>query len=334
VIAPALKGADDSMLHYPVQRVSMPFNSAVSQARSFARTMLAARKAVAQLRPKIILCCAALPFGFLCSLRSVSKGTPYAVLVYGNDVLQPKGIKQIMLVRGLKNAAKVIAISNFTADAVAALGVPRGNIAVIPPGIEFNHYEPGKLPGKHVILSVGRLVERKGHDKVIMALPKVLEKVPDARYIIVGDGPHKAVLEKLVHALALDNSVHFAGSVHDDDVAEYYKAADVFIMPSRHVKKEGDVEGFGIVYLEANACAKPVIAGRAGGAVDAVIDGRTGILVDPEEPQEIADALVKLLSDREKAAAMGAAGREHAKQFDWPVIAARVQDLMEGIWRQ
>ena len=180
-----------------------------------------------------------------------------------------------------------------------------------------------KLERNKVILTVGRLVKRKGVDIVITSLPRVLEKVPNAIYLVVGEGPDRRNLEKLAEELNLRGKVIFTGFVSDADLPKYYTVCDVFIMTSRDIN--GDIEGFGIVFLEANACAKPVIGGKSGGMYDAVEDGISGILVDPTSVDEISQTVIMLLTDEEIAMRMGKQGRDRVeREFSYLTIAEKI----------
>jgi phosphatidylinositol alpha-1,6-mannosyltransferase len=159
-----------------------------------------------------------------------------------------------------------------------------------------------------VILTVGRLVERKGHDIVIRALPAIVERVPTARYLIVGNGPNETALRQLVRDVGLDpEQVRFCGRIPAEQLAAYYSLCDAFVMPNREVG--ADTEGFGIVFIEAGACRKPCVGGQSGGAGDAIIDGETGILVDPTSPSAVARATISLLTDSQLSARLGGAAR-------------------------
>ena len=185
------------------------------------------------------------------------------------------------------------------------------------------------LEGKRVLLSVGRLVERKGVDTVFKALPTVLERCPEARYLVVGEGPYRAFLERLAADLDLGGKVVFAGHVAQDDLPLVYAAADVFVMASRVIEANAEVEGFGLVFLEANACGKPVVGGRSGGVVDAVANGETGLLADPLNPEDVARALSALLCDPAYARRLGENGRRRVeREFRWPVLAAKVAERL------
>lgn len=166
-----------------------------------------------------------------------------------------------------------------------------------------------RLEDRRVIVSVGRLVHRKGQDKLIESLPKILQSFPEAVLLLVGEGPIKQMLKNTAKQLGVTNNVIFAGRVQHIDLPDYICLGEVFAMPVRSRFAGLEVEGLGIVYLEASACALPVIVGNSGGATDAVIDSVTGLLVDGSDTDQIADAVCKLLTDQSRAKAMGLAGR-------------------------
>jgi phosphatidylinositol alpha-1,6-mannosyltransferase len=179
------------------------------------------------------------------------------------------------------------------------------------------------------VLTIARIVDRyKGHDVMVRALALVRQTVPGARWVVIGDGSLRPAIEELARASGLGEAVLFLGAVSDEQRSQWLRRADVFAMPSR-VPADGHAgEGFGISFLEAGAHGKPVVAGGVGGALDSVVDGRTGLLVDPTDPVAVADALVRLLSDRDLAARLGRGGAERAREFAWPRIAARVEALL------
>ena len=183
---------------------------------------------------------------------------------------------------------------------------------------------------KKIILTAGRLVERKGHDVVLGALHKLKEFVPEAYYAIIGEGPIEGVIKQMIKTLGLENSVTLIGKVSDYELAVWYEVCDVFVMISRQLKNE-DAEGFGIVYLEANMFGKPVIAGKSGGVAEAVLDNETGILVEPTNPHEILSAMEKLLKNPEKARQLGENGRRRVEnEFQWKKQA---EPLIERIMK-
>jgi phosphatidylinositol alpha-1,6-mannosyltransferase len=169
-------------------------------------------------------------------------------------------------------------------------------------------------------------MRRKGHDRVIEAMPCILKSYPDARYVIAGTGSEATRLQRLANELGVGHAVIFLGRVPDDEILALYQAADVFVHPNRELPS-GDVEGFGIVFLEANACGVPVIGGNSGGTPDAIQHEVTGYLVDPNDVDEIAHRILTLLGDPALRKRMGQAGREWAKKFTWEAAAHTVWDL-------
>jgi phosphatidylinositol alpha-1,6-mannosyltransferase len=168
---------------------------------------------------------------------------------------------------------------------------------------------------------------RKGQDKVIEALPRIKQAVPQVKYVMVGTGEVHESLIALARQLGVEDSVVFAGNILDQDLAAYYSACDVFLMPCREI--DGDVEGFGIVYLEAGAAGKPVIGGKTGGTDDAIVDGVTGLRVDGTSCDEIADAAIRLLSTPHKAKEMGQNGRQRVEtDFSWDGVVERTRRIV------
>ena len=185
----------------------------------------------------------------------------------------------------------------------------------------------GLSPTDRVILTLARVVPRKGHDQVIAALPQILATVPTAKYLICGTGPGKYVerLRRQVEKLGLHDAVIFGGYIEPGQLNAVYNLCDVYVMPSREIEEEGDVEGFGITFLEANACQKPVIGGNSGGIPDAVSDGETGYVVDPTDPSAIASAVTELLRDSALADRLGRQGYDRVTRlYTWTTIAAQL----------
>jgi phosphatidylinositol alpha-1,6-mannosyltransferase len=188
------------------------------------------------------------------------------------------------------------------------------------------------LEDKRILLTLARLVERKGQDKVIEALPLVKKEIPDVHYVICGRGNDEARLRRLVAEKGVEGEVVFAGFVPNEERGAFYDACDVYVMPSREIPDKGDIEGFGMTYLEANAFGKPVIGGKSGGVSEAVIDGVTGLLVDPCDVEAIAAACIRLLRNSELAGRLGMQGRERVeKEFSWDVICGELADVLGGI---
>ncbi|EFK11537.1 glycosyltransferase, group 1 family protein [delta proteobacterium NaphS2] len=279
-------------------------------------------------------------------LMNKLRGVPYGVFVHGSDLLKQQ--KRATLYRRLFNkilikADLVFVNSKMTAKFVQDVGVKPSRLNVIHPPIDAEKYpikitskslrEKFELTGNKLILSVGRLVERKGFDTVIKSLPQILKAVPDAHYLIVGSGPYRGKLEKLARELALDKYVTFAGYVSDQELPSFYSACDLFVMVSRQLFSQGDIEGFGIVYLEANLLCKPVVAGRSGGVADAVLHEKTGLLVDPESPGEVAEAIVRLIHEPKLAKQLGVTGRERVLvDFSSKAAAQKVLDKLSLLY--
>jgi phosphatidylinositol alpha-1,6-mannosyltransferase len=186
-----------------------------------------------------------------------------------------------------------------------------------------------RLPDGPLVVSVSRLVRRKGHDVLLRAWPEVLRQTPGAQLVIAGIGPMRDPLEQLARELHVHDSVHLPGFLPLDDVAALLAAADVFVMPSRDDRAGLQTEGLGLASLEASACGTPVVVGRSGGSVDAVQDGVTGLLVRAEEPAPVRDALLTLLGDPARAQAMGRAGAAWVRErWTWNRSARRLAELL------
>jgi phosphatidyl-myo-inositol dimannoside synthase len=234
----------------------------------------------------------------------------------------------------LRRCDAIITVSSFTKDLLCeSVGVDPRKVHLIPNGVDTERFFPAKssinsgavqrVLHKPTVLSLGRLVPRKGFDYCIEAWPQVLEKIPDAHYLLVGDGPYRDALEQRVVELGLQHSVTFYGRAEHDEIPDLYRLATCFAMPNRTMD-DGDTEGFGLVFLEANACGKAVIAGNAGGAPDAVSHMQNGLLVDGTSINEIAAAMILLLSESKLRFEIENKGLQRAQQSSWQ---ARVEEL-------
>lgn len=210
--------------------------------------------------------------------------------------------------RALLGSDRIIVVSRFTQLAVMRLVGPAqdGGVSLIENGVDGDRFHPQaksqdlsefyRLQGCFVFVSVCRLLEKKGIDRAIAAFAQVVARHPDSRYLIVGAGPYQDRLHALAEELGLMGHVVFTGQVADDELAEHYRLGDVFVMPNRELAN-GDTEGFGLVFLEANSCGLPVIAGRDGGSTDAVSHGVNGLVVDGRSVDETAAAMLRLRED-------------------------------------
>ncbi|GAA3762127.1 glycosyltransferase family 4 protein [Micromonospora maritima] len=211
----------------------------------------------------------------------------------------------------------------------------------LAPGVDVDTYHPGVdggqvrlrlgLADRPVVVCVSRLVPRKGQDMLIRALPEIRRRVPDAALLVVGGGPYRATLEKLARQTGVERDVVFTGSVPTAELPAHYAAGDVYAMPCRTRNRGLDVEGLGIVYLEAGATGLPVVAGDSGGAPDAVRDGETGYVVRGRDVAQLADRVSTLLADRDLARQFGAAGRAWVeREWRWETQAERMAALLAG----
>jgi len=268
-------------------------------------------------------------------------GLPYVAFGYAYEFLKfPAWSPPAALLRAAYRRARVVvAISGFTRDALLRFGVTPERIETIFPGapaaraVQPHEIQQLKqrlsLNGHRVILSAGRMMPRKGHATLVRALPRVLERHPETVLVCAGRGPAQHDVERAVRELSLQDHVRLPGKVSDDDLAALYAMCDVFALPAGEGAR-GQVEGFGLVYAEAGAYGKPVVAGRSGGTVDAVRDGETGLLVAPEDPEASAGAILRLLDDAELSRRMGDAGRERvATELNWATFTRRMMDAVE-----
>ena len=290
-------------------------------------------------RPEAIICGHVL-LGPFCRLVSVVARIPYIALAYAYEIRAPR-MRRIAAL-ALRGAARVVTLSEFSRRAVEAHGVRADRVSVIRPGAAIHSRGAGSVDrsgttreASRILLSVGRLVDAyKGHDMVIRALPLVLAKHPDAAYVIVGDGPLRRYLERLAESLGVMASVQFVGEATDDEVSDWYERCHLFVLASRESGVGGGAEGYGIVFIEANLHGKPVVAGRSGGIPDAVIDGHTGLLVDPEDVCEIADAIILLLGDEPLSRRLGEQGRRRAiRDLSWAGYARQFDLALQAVVR-
>jgi phosphatidylinositol alpha-1,6-mannosyltransferase len=229
----------------------------------------------------------------------------------------------------VRHADAVIAVSSYTRDLALSAGAPRERVHVIPPGVDAAASAGTGREPRPTVLTVATLLFRyKGHDVMLRALPLVRARVPEVQWVVIGDGPFWAAVERGVEAYGLNGSVRLLGKVSDAERDAWLNRAHLFCMPSRLPAAGVGGEGYGIAYLEAAAHGLPAVGGDVAGARDAISDGETGLLVDPCDHLQVADAMTRLLLDRARAERMGYAARRRASRQSWPRIAARVEDLL------
>jgi len=276
---------------------------------------------------------------------------PYGIYFHGGDLLSEQhklrqsGFKRRSTRAILGGAALLMTNSAWTRDlALSVLGElgldgHGQRLRVIHPGTDPRRFQPGVdasetrrrlgIPDGDArwLLTVARLETHKGVDTVISALPSVLERAPDVRYAVAGDGPEREQLEQLAHKAGVAGHVLFLGGVSELDLPALYNIASVYVGASRRAERIG-VEGFGISLVEAAACGLPVVAGNSGGIADAVRDGETGFLVPPEDPAAFAGAICRLLADAELAKRVGAAGRRAVEtHYNWDRVVSDLRAI-------
>lgn len=285
---------------------------------------------------------AAAPLGLLS--RGLRKaGVKHIVaLTHGHEVWWSKVWPFTMAMKFIsRHVNHLTYLGEYTRSAIARSITDQAaaNMVKIAPGIDTDHFSPQDaselrrelgLTDKKVIVSVGRLVHRKGQDVLIEAMPSIIKEVPEAHILMIGEGPYRSYLETRVKTLGLQERVTFIGRIQYAELPRYICAGDLFVMPSRSRLAGLEVEGLGIVYLEASACGLPVIAGNSGGAPDAVLAGKTGLVVEGSKKEAVASAVVELLLDPKRSHAMGLAGREWIiQEWRWDIWSSRFAELLK-----
>lgn len=281
-----------------------------------------------------------LPLGTVTLILSKILKFDYFVFTHGMDILLAQKTKKrkFLLKKILSNAKGVITNSEFNKKELVSLEIEDNKINIVYPCINpeikvnekikseiINKY---KLAGKKILLSVGRKVERKGFDMVIKVMDKIVKEEKNCVYIIAGGhGNYSRKLKQLIFDSSANKNIIFLEDISKEEKEALYNLCDIFIMPCRQIGE--DVEGFGIVFLEANLFGKPTIAGNSGGAVEAVIDNKTGLVVNSESEKEIANAVLKLLKDTELAKKLGEQGKERVlKEFIWENQVKKLKDIL------
>jgi len=306
------------------------------------RVTRAAQKIVAAKNINVVVFGAAAPLALMSPSLRKSGVKKIIALTHGHEVWWAKIFPFRLAIKRIgKNVDHLTYLGEFTRQAISKPLTRKSatEMVKIAPGIDTAHFIPQPdamqkrkelgLQDKKIIISVGRLVHRKGQDNLIQAMPAVLKKIPNAHLLLVGEGPYRKHLEKLVMKSSLEQNVTFAGRIMYDRLPSYLSAADLFAMPSRSRFFGLEVEGLGIVYLEASACGIPVVAGNSGGAPDAVLEGVTGLCVDGTNIEQITAAIVEICSDAERASHMGAAGRNWiVNQWRWDIWSKEFNALL------
>jgi phosphatidylinositol alpha-1,6-mannosyltransferase len=287
-----------------------------------------------------ILLAALFPYGPMALLLSKTTKRPFSMFVHGAELFAEKRKTRLIVSSIFAKAAHTICVSEFTRRTLLRRFPGARMPCVIPPGTHPEVFEPAVdrgillekygLGGRKVILTVSRLVRRKGHAQVIRALPALVKRLPNLTYLIVGSGPAEEELCDLVRQMNLEDRVEFFGFADDEELEDLYALCDVFALPSVETTdtESGSrgVEGFPAVFLEAGASGRPVVAGKSGGSDEAVVDRVTGFLVDSGSVEQIHDALLRILLDDELAETLGRNGRKRVeKEFSWETIVRRIE---------
>lgn len=285
---------------------------------------------------------AAAPLGLLSASIKRAGVRRTVALTHGHEVWWAKVFPFNLLLRRIGSTVDVLTyLGEFTRNAISRGLTAQAQRAMvkIAPGIDVDHFLPTDasalrkslgLAEKKVIVSVGRLVHRKGQDRLIEAMPEILKTVSNAHLLLVGEGPHRDHLQNLIQKHRLEGSVTLIGRIDYKDLPLYICVGDIFAMPSRSRLMGLEVEGLGIVYLEASACGLPVLAGNSGGAPDAVVQNETGLVMDGTNNKEIADAAIELLTKVDLSKKMGAAGRRWiVENWRWEIWSRSFEDLLK-----
>jgi phosphatidylinositol alpha-1,6-mannosyltransferase len=310
-------------------------------------------KSVKNEKPDWIFVGQVLPVGTVVYLLQKIFKFKYLVFTHGTDINVPLNYprKRKIMIRILKKADNIAANSHYTMKRLAHLGVNEDKVVVLFPCPLVKNQESTLLrtdlrqgfggqgskkqelikqyglENKFVLLTIGRIVERKGIDNVIEALSEVKKEFNDFVYLVVGKGPDKSRLADLISKYNLSENVKLVGYVSDKELQLFYQACDIYIMTPREI--EGDVEGFGMVYLEANFHGKPVIASRTGGVIEAVLDNQTGLLSDQGNIEQIKDAILRLIKDKDLRERLGENGRKRvADKFQWQEQVGKLNDIL------
>ena len=289
----------------------------------------------------ILHCGEILPMGIVGFILSKIFKIPYIIYTHSEDVGVLRSLKgeRKLGVFILRNASKVISACKFGEDQLIKLGIPEDKIFRLTPGVEdfflrkinYSDIEKFKedknLKGRKILLTVGRLIKRKNHISVIKSLPCILKEVPQVLYLVIGRGPEENYLKELTEKMGLASCVRFEGEVSKEELFKYYACCDVFVMVSKECK-EGDVEGLGIVFLEANALGKPVVGPNTGGPAEYIAHNFNGMKVNPDSQEEICKALIRLLKEERLCKKLGDNGRRIVNlKFRWKDKADLVYKL-------
>jgi phosphatidylinositol alpha-1,6-mannosyltransferase len=309
--------------------------------RGYWRAVRALRWLVRSERVDVIHCGRCLPEGLMALMLKWWYGIRYICYVHGEEVNYATTSRELSWLarRVLGNAEFIVVNSRNTGRLLQEEWcLPDARIRLLHPGVDTEYFVPASHdPGvrarlgwreRPVILTVGRLQQRKGQDQMIRALGAIRESIPDVLYAIAGDGEERAALESLAIDTGQRDHVQFLGELQDDRLVQCYQHCDLFVLPNRQVGM--DIEGFGMVLLEAQACGKPVVAGASGGTAETMSIGETGYVIPCEGPDELAGLVIELLGNQQRCEDMGQAARQWAvEHFDWFALGRQAAELFQ-----
>ncbi len=344
VLSALVDGAarEESDGHVSVRRIPFVFPSwapdSFTSAKSYWSWIRATLRVIRENAPAVALCGRGIPEGVVARVARRRAGVPYAILAHGEEITtcQTSGLLRRFLAFAYRGAALVIANSANTARLVASCAGPEVKCVVAPPGVAAMEYataDPADIARMKVgtqgriVLSIGRLEERKNHVGMVRAIAELVRQGMDVTYLIGGEGDQKPAIEAAAAGLGVSGRVRLLGLVPQSDLVPLYHAADVFALPG--IRVGGGLEGFGIVFLEAAAAGKVCIAGNSGGSGEAVLHGKTGFVVDGNDAKLLSETLGRVLSDDAMRDEMGKAAQERVRrEFDWPIVLAKLREAM------
>lgn len=288
------------------------------------------RRVIRENQIEVIWFGAAAPLGLAARWLRIDSIKSIVALTHGHEVWWSKVPPFSSLMREIGRSVDVLGyLGEFTGTAISRV-VDKSKLIKIAPGIDTQHFKPiSQQKARPTIISVGRLVHRKGQDRLVEALAQIKNEIPNVELLFIGEGPHRKKLDSLIEKYGLGESVRFLGRITYQELPRYISMGDIFAMPSRSRLFGLEVEGLGIVYLEASSCGIPVIGGASGGAPDAVIHGETGYVVDGEDVNEIASRCIELLRDETLRKRMGDRGRSWVEsEWSWELWSDRFNQLL------
>jgi len=326
VWAPRVRGSDNRVsARYCLRRYGRPSSKRFGARQTLPRLLLETWRH----RLDVLHCHGAYPDGYVGAAFKRLTGTPLVIRPHGADILPGEWIdRDVRLAarmrRALLAADAVVAQGEFLAERLRGLGVASARLRVIPNGVRLSDEPVRALPAVPRLLAVGSLTPKKGFDILLQAFRLVQERVPDARLTIAGDGPEGARLRQLASALGVSDAVRFPGFVTGEAKAALFAGARIFVSSSRR-------EPFANANLEAMAAGLPIVATRVGGTIEMVGDGAIGLLVEPEDPEALAEAVLRLMDDPRQAETMGRAARMRAKEYAWDGMVDRYEALYREV---